>query len=243
VQQRQEFVIGGWTDPKGSRTGLGSLLLGVHDDEGGLRYAGNVGTGFDDAHRCARCAAKLEALAVTQGPWSSTRPSQREGRTGCGPAHRRGGVHRVDRARAHVRHPVFHGLRSDKPPRAIVARTARSGREEAAGAQARPKGAPPRSCLAIPSASSIRRQRHTKLDLVRYYARVGAADAAAPAGPAGRAGARAARHRRRAVLPEAPRADRPIRGHRRRSTATRPGARPMLEVGDEAEAGLLSPRR
>jgi bifunctional non-homologous end joining protein LigD len=46
--QRQEFVIGGYTDPRGSRKGLGSLLLGVHDPRGRLVYAGNVGTGFDE---------------------------------------------------------------------------------------------------------------------------------------------------------------------------------------------------
>ena len=34
--QRQEFVIGGYTDPKGSRTGIGSLLLGVHDVHGSI---------------------------------------------------------------------------------------------------------------------------------------------------------------------------------------------------------------
>ena len=45
--QRQEFVIVGYTDPKGSRKGIGALLLGVHDAEGKLRYAGKVGTGFD----------------------------------------------------------------------------------------------------------------------------------------------------------------------------------------------------
>lgn len=45
----QEFVIGGWTDPAGSRQVLGALLVGYHDDEGRLRYAGKVGTGFDDA--------------------------------------------------------------------------------------------------------------------------------------------------------------------------------------------------
>jgi bifunctional non-homologous end joining protein LigD len=44
---RQEFVIGGYTEPQGSRTGLGALLLGIHDERGRLRYAGNVGTGFD----------------------------------------------------------------------------------------------------------------------------------------------------------------------------------------------------
>jgi bifunctional non-homologous end joining protein LigD len=41
----QEFVVGGWTEPKGSRTGFGALLLGVHDRTS-LRYVGSVGTGF-----------------------------------------------------------------------------------------------------------------------------------------------------------------------------------------------------
>jgi bifunctional non-homologous end joining protein LigD len=45
--QRQEMVVGGYTDPQGSRTGFGALLLGYYDD-GKLRYAGKVGTGFDD---------------------------------------------------------------------------------------------------------------------------------------------------------------------------------------------------
>src|SRR5690348_10113057 len=44
----QEFVIGGWTDPAGARKGLGAILIGVHED-GGLRYAGKVGTGFTEA--------------------------------------------------------------------------------------------------------------------------------------------------------------------------------------------------
>src|SRR5699024_4250317 len=43
---RQEFVIGGYTAPQGSRANFGSLLLGVYDRTGTLRYAGNVGTGF-----------------------------------------------------------------------------------------------------------------------------------------------------------------------------------------------------
>jgi bifunctional non-homologous end joining protein LigD len=44
---RQEFVIGGYTDPSGSRTGFGALLLGYYDGNE-LIYAGKVGTGFDD---------------------------------------------------------------------------------------------------------------------------------------------------------------------------------------------------
>jgi bifunctional non-homologous end joining protein LigD len=54
-QAGQELVIGGYTDPRGSRTGFGALLLGYYDPEGRLTYAGKVGTGFtqtllDDLH-------------------------------------------------------------------------------------------------------------------------------------------------------------------------------------------------
>ncbi len=45
----QELVVGGFTDPSHARSGFGALLLGYHDDQGRLRYAGKVGTGFDDA--------------------------------------------------------------------------------------------------------------------------------------------------------------------------------------------------
>jgi len=44
---RQEMVIGGFTDPQGSRKGFGALLLGIYED-GQLRYSGKVGTGFND---------------------------------------------------------------------------------------------------------------------------------------------------------------------------------------------------
>jgi bifunctional non-homologous end joining protein LigD len=47
VHQEQEFVIGGFTKPKGSRTDFGALLLGVYDQRHALRYVGKVGTGFD----------------------------------------------------------------------------------------------------------------------------------------------------------------------------------------------------
>ncbi len=47
-RQRQEFVIGGFTEPKGTRAGFGALVLGCYDDSG-LRFCGKVGSGFDDA--------------------------------------------------------------------------------------------------------------------------------------------------------------------------------------------------
>ena len=48
-QGREEFIVLGWTPPRGSRTGLGALHLGYYDPNGGLHYAGGVGTGFSDA--------------------------------------------------------------------------------------------------------------------------------------------------------------------------------------------------
>lgn len=47
-QRRQEFVIGGYTDPAGKRQAFGALLLGYYDPQGALQYAGRVGTGFND---------------------------------------------------------------------------------------------------------------------------------------------------------------------------------------------------
>ena len=47
-RQRQDLVIGGYTAPGGSRTGFGALLVGTYDAHGRLRFAGKVGTGFDE---------------------------------------------------------------------------------------------------------------------------------------------------------------------------------------------------
>ena len=44
----QELVIAGWTEPSGTRAGFGALLVGYYDEVGRLRYAGKVGTGFDE---------------------------------------------------------------------------------------------------------------------------------------------------------------------------------------------------
>ena len=55
----QEFVVGGWTEPRGTRQHFGALLLGYYEG-GRLRYAGSVGTGFDE-RELARLAALLDA--------------------------------------------------------------------------------------------------------------------------------------------------------------------------------------
>jgi len=66
--QRQEMVIGGFTDPQGSRSGFGALLLGVYEPDGKLRYSGKVGTGFND-QLLASLRRKLDGLSQSLSPF------------------------------------------------------------------------------------------------------------------------------------------------------------------------------
>ncbi|HUA40317.1 MAG TPA: non-homologous end-joining DNA ligase [Streptosporangiaceae bacterium] len=121
-QANQEFVIAGYTDPKGSRTGFGALLIGYYDSDGGLVYAGKVGTGFDDA--------TLTALAQTLRGLERSRPAFDRGnlpRTGVHWVEPRlvGQVAFSEWTRAgQLRHPRFEGLRRDKDPTTVVRETA-----------------------------------------------------------------------------------------------------------------------
>ena len=78
----QEFVIGGYTDPTGSRTDFGALLVGYHED-GRLRYAGKVGTGYN-AQDCAISARNFDRWRRPSRRSSTLNPS-RAARTGRGP--------------------------------------------------------------------------------------------------------------------------------------------------------------
>ena len=67
---RQEFVIGGWTPGKGWREGrVGALLLGYHDADGALQYAGKVGTGFSEAE-LERLDALLTPIEQSSNPFT-----------------------------------------------------------------------------------------------------------------------------------------------------------------------------
>ncbi len=114
----QEFVIGGYTDPRGARTGFGALLLGYYDAGGRLAYAGKVGTGFD--------GRELASLHATLAAMERARPPFRDDDLP------RTGVHWTEpRIVAQVafaewtqagqlRHPRFLGLRRDKDPADVV---------------------------------------------------------------------------------------------------------------------------
>ncbi|HEX4234571.1 MAG TPA: DNA ligase D [Caldimonas sp.] len=120
--QRQEFVVGGWTDPQGSRTAIGSLLLGIHDEAGQLRFAGGVGSGFDQKTLTAVKKA-LNAIPAEHTPFFEL-PRDVRGHW-VQPklvAEVSFGEWTPD---GRIRHSVFHGLRDDKDAGAI-------GRERAA---------------------------------------------------------------------------------------------------------------
>ncbi|WP_458217038.1 DNA ligase D [Paracidovorax citrulli] len=116
--ERQEFVIGGFTEPAGSRAGLGALLLGIHDEAGRLVYAGKVGTGFDTGTLQA-LREQLEELRTDESPFQRMPAGTRVKGIWVRPktiaevsfgSWTREGL---------IRHAVFHGLRTDKSPTAI----------------------------------------------------------------------------------------------------------------------------
>ncbi|MGI5132109.1 non-homologous end-joining DNA ligase [Pseudonocardia sp. CA-107938] len=118
----QELVIGGWTDPEGSRTGFGALLVGYHED-GRLRYAGKVGTGFD-RRVLDDLGARMRRLDTAEAPFAD-------------PVRARG-VHWVRpelvaqigfsewTRDGRLRHPRYLGLREDKAPEDVVREEASS---------------------------------------------------------------------------------------------------------------------
>jgi DNA ligase D-like protein (predicted ligase) len=114
----QEFVIVGWTDPRGSRSGLGALLVGYHED-GVLRFGGKVGTGFDE-RELARLATRLRPLEQPAPPVTETKGISRTGVHWVRPEL----VAQVGFSEwtpdGKLRHPRYLGLRDDKRPDQVV---------------------------------------------------------------------------------------------------------------------------
>jgi bifunctional non-homologous end joining protein LigD len=117
---RQEVVIGGFTEPAGSRVGLGALLVGVHDHEGRFHFAGKVGTGF--SHRLAvELRAKLDRLARPEAPFVNPPREWRRWRAHWVAPTLVGEVAFTEWTNdGRMRHPSFQGLREDKPAREVV---------------------------------------------------------------------------------------------------------------------------
>lgn len=118
----QEFVIGGYTDPAGSRTDFGALLVGYYED-GQLRYAGKVGTGYTAA-TLRQLGARLRELDSPESPFVDARPIPR-GTHWTRPEL----VAQIGFAEwtgdGRLRQPRFLGLRDDKLPAEVVRERAR----------------------------------------------------------------------------------------------------------------------
>ncbi|HTT55438.1 MAG TPA: non-homologous end-joining DNA ligase [Streptosporangiaceae bacterium] len=118
-ENNQEFVIGGFTDPQGTRIGFGALLIGYYDSDSKLVYAGKVGTGFNTA-TLRVLHDELAALEQVKPPFAR------------GQLPRPHGVHWVKpqlvgqvgfsewTTAGELRHPRFQGLRRDKSPSEVI---------------------------------------------------------------------------------------------------------------------------
>lgn len=113
---KDEFVIGGFTEPSGSRSGFGALLVGFHDDKGDLHYAGKVGTGFSQ-RSLQELSERLQPLEQSKSPFVDLLQKKGDVRT----AHwikpeLVGQFNYGSRTReGKLRHASFQGLRDDKP--------------------------------------------------------------------------------------------------------------------------------
>lgn len=189
-KHRQEFVVVGFTDPKGSRNAFGALLLGLHDrDSGELRYAGKVGTGFNET-TLKRIYEQLKPLQTKKIPVVNP-PSGFDAK----------GVHWLKPTllaevafaemtkEGSVRHAVFHGLRDDKPAEDITEERPKAVKTSAAKKTTAEKPSTPAKKKATPAPSQIGlgegkvRITHpdrvidassgsTKVQLAEYYASV-----------------------------------------------------------------------
>ncbi|MES2526959.1 MAG: DNA ligase D [Bdellovibrionota bacterium] len=151
---RQEFVIGGWTDPQGGRTGIGALLLGVYEKDS-LRYAGRVGTGFDQ--KTLQYLKKiLKPIEQKESPFEINSPKGKNADT-----------HWVEPEKVCevsfgqwtnegiLRHPVFMGLREDKPAEDIGMEKAKDTKK-----------------ISSPDKILFKKEGKTKQDVADFYSAV-----------------------------------------------------------------------
>jgi DNA ligase D-like protein (predicted ligase) len=126
-ENREEFVVVGWTDPEGRRPWLGALLLAYYGPNGRLVYAGRVGAGIDHAE-LGRLRRRLQPLTTAEMPLEAAPP--RSNRFGSPLV-----LSRVHWVRPELvvevkyltwtddnllRQVVYQGLREDKDPREVI---------------------------------------------------------------------------------------------------------------------------
>ena len=118
IQLQDEFVVGGWTDPKGARAHFGALILGVPQKDGALRYVGDVGTGFTNAE-LDRLKGLLDHLATDDCPFESP-PKTLAAAHWVTPRLVAQVRYTEMTDEGRLRHPAYLGLRDDKAARAVT---------------------------------------------------------------------------------------------------------------------------
>ncbi|EWC40857.1 DNA ligase D [Stutzerimonas stutzeri] len=171
---RQEFIIVGYTQPKGTRAGFGALLLGLHDEAGTLRYAGKVGTGFNHA-TLQSLHKQLKQLESDHSPLAKAPPAaDARGAQWLRPELMCEVGYAEMTRQGVVRHSVFHGLRSDKPAQAITHERAEAvgGQGKAPAGRAGTSVGDGRIRISNPERVIDPNSGTTKIELARFYAQI-----------------------------------------------------------------------
>ena len=155
IKHRQEFVIVGFTDPKGARSGFGALVLALTDKGSGeLRYAGKVGTGFTEStlatiRRCSPWSRK--AVPVANPP----KGLDAKGIHWLKPELLAEVMFAEITSDGVVWHAVFHGIRTDKPAKDITVEKAPAPKRRDPSRRSRPNQQTARSGSRTPIELSI----------------------------------------------------------------------------------------
>ncbi len=132
TDRQQEFVVGGWTEPRNSRQHIGAILLGYYNDDGELAYAGHTGGGFSQKS-LAEMYRLLEPLERSDSPFRTT-PKTNERPHWAKPKVVVEVRFNEWTADGKLRQPIFLGVRTDKPasevrrePESVLPGAARGG--------------------------------------------------------------------------------------------------------------------
>ncbi|HET7374527.1 MAG TPA: DNA ligase D [Gemmatimonadaceae bacterium] len=169
IEQRQEFVVGGWTEPRNSREHIGAILLGYYNADGGLVYAGHTGTGFTRAS-LLDMYRRLRRMERKRSPFTTTP------RTNEAPHWTRPSIvveikFNEWTADGKLRQPVFVGVRDDKPAREVVHEPASLAAKQPDRGRVRARG-PRRAAASLKPATNKRPvTRSTRTGAEGYAAR------------------------------------------------------------------------
>jgi bifunctional non-homologous end joining protein LigD len=150
----QEFVVGGWTEPRGTRSAFGALLLGVYDN-GALEYVGHSGAGFD-GKTLHSVAALMRPLEIPASPFRA-RPRTNERAHWIRPELVAEVKFTEWTADGKLRHPTYVGLRDDVEPSSVRREpdipSQRSAAKVRGSSAQRPAARPARSRRAVQNVS------------------------------------------------------------------------------------------